>query len=139
MNARTDRQRGSWRLIDRTSGRVVVARLVLAESFVARLLGWQFRRSLPSGEGLLLVPCRSIHTCFMRAAVDVVFLGEGGRVLAVRRDLGPWRAAVGPRETLGVLEMPAGEAACHDRNALRLSVALGEPDTPTPKSVAFLL
>ena len=128
----------TWRLVDRRSGALLVNRVVLAHRFFTRLLGWQFRR-LPADEGLLLIPCRAIHTCFMRGAIDVVFLGEGGRVLAVCRNLPPWRAAAGPRGTQGVLELPAREASCREGDALRLTPRPGAPPAPTPASAAFLL
>lgn len=38
---------------------------------------------------LVLVPCRDVHTCFMRQPVDVAFVGSDGVVLAVERGLPP--------------------------------------------------
>ena len=83
------------RLVSETTGKMVVAQLSIADSFWSRLAGLQFRRPLPSDAGLLLVPCNSVHTCFVRFPVDVVFLDDRGCVLAVRRNLRPWRLAVG--------------------------------------------
>ncbi len=127
----------TWRLVDRQSGRVLVDRVVLADRFFTRLLGWQFRR-LPAGEGLLLVPCRSIHTCFMRGAIDVVFLGDGGEVLSVRRHLRPWRAAAGPRGTRAILEVPAGEAPGREGDRLHLTPPSDAPAVPLPPTADFL-
>jgi len=64
---------------------------------------------LPRGEGLLLKPAPSIHTFFMRFAIDAVFLDAGMNVVAVKADLTPWRMA-GRRGARAVLELPAGEA-----------------------------
>ena len=89
---------GTWRLVRETTGKTVVAQLKIAAGFWSRLAGLQFRRPLPSDAGLLLVPCNSVHTCFVRFPVDVVFLDGNGSVLAVRRSLRPWRLAWGPRE-----------------------------------------
>ena len=50
-------------LCERSSGQVVVERLEVADGFWSRLRGLQFRKELPAGSGLLLVPCSSIHTC----------------------------------------------------------------------------
>ena len=66
----------AWRLLSETTGKTVVARLTIAGGFWSRLAGLQFRRPLPSDAGLLLVPCNSVHTCFVRFAVDVVFPGR---------------------------------------------------------------
>ena len=84
---------GTWRLVNETTGKAVVARLTIADGFWSRLAGLQFRRELPSDAGLLLVPCASVHTCFVRFPLDVVFLDDAGRVLSIRRNLRPWRLA----------------------------------------------
>ena len=105
--------------------------------FASRLIGLQFRRRLPSDAGLLLVPCNSVHTCFVRFPVDVVFLDNRGGVLAVRHNLRPWRLAIGPRKTHAVLEMIAGAAGVEPGQPLRVEPADESKSTP-PKSVAFL-
>ena len=98
-----------WRLAHRTSGQIVVERLSLADTFWGRLCGLQFRRPLPAGTGLLLVPCGSIHTMWMRFAIDVAMLDRSGRVLYVRRAVRPWRYVHAPRGTHAVLETAAGD------------------------------
>jgi uncharacterized membrane protein (UPF0127 family) len=67
------------------------------------------RRGLAPGEGLLLKPTPSIHTCFMRFPIDAVFLDADLRVLDVKPHLRPWRFA-GRRHTRAVLELAGGEA-----------------------------
>jgi uncharacterized protein len=101
-------------------GTVVCERCLLAETPLARLRGLLGRSGLPSGEGLLLRPAGSIHTAFMRFAIDAVFLDGAGRVVKVASALRPWRAAacLGARS---VLELPAGEAR---RCGLRPGVSL---------------
>lgn len=76
-----------------------------------RLLGLMFRSSLPLGEGLMLSPCVSVHTAFMRFPIDVVYLDAEWRLLTVREALAPWRMSWGPRGTCHTLELPAGGAA----------------------------
>ena len=127
----------TWRLVSKTTGKIVVGQLRIADGFGSRLAGLQFRRPLPPDAGLLLVPCNSVHTCFVRFPVDVVFLDDRGCVSAVRQHLRPWRLAVGPRKTHAVLEMPAGATAVQPGEALRLEPA-DESESATPKSVAFL-
>ena len=64
-------------------GTVVCERCLLAETPLARLRGLLGRRGLDAGEGLLLKPAGSIHTAFMRFAIDAVFLDGSDRVLKV--------------------------------------------------------
>jgi len=125
------------RLVSETTGKIVVAQLKIADRFLSRLAGLQFRRPLASEAGLLLVPCNSVHTCFVRFPVDVVFLDIHGCVLAVRHDLRPWRLAFGPCKTHAVLEMTTGTAGVQPGKTLRLEPADESGATP-PKSVAFL-
>ena len=82
------------------------------------------RRVLATGEGLWLPGDKSIHMMFMRFPVDAVFLappeaaGERDRsdaadgtwrVVAVRRQLPPWRGVVWwVGDAAGCLELPAG-------------------------------
>jgi uncharacterized membrane protein (UPF0127 family) len=127
----------TWRLVSKATGKIVVGQLKIADGFGSRLAGLQFRRPLPADAGLLLVPCNSVHTCFVRFPVDVAFLDNSGCVLAVRRHLRPWRFAFGPRKTHAVLEMPADAIAVQPGEALRLEPA-DDSQTVPPKSVAFL-
>ncbi|MEW6771813.1 MAG: DUF192 domain-containing protein [Bacillota bacterium] len=83
-------------------------RLEVARSFGQRLKGLLFRRELSSGGGLLLEPCRSVHTCFMRFPIDVVFYNNEGAVVAVFPALTPFRFTPFIKLARGALELPAG-------------------------------
>ena len=107
----------AWRLLDRGTGRVVVEQLKIADDYWSRLVGWQFRGTPRRGSGLLLAPCSSIHTFFVRFALDLVMLDREGRVLEVRRDVRPWRAVLPTDPTCAILEVPSS----HD-----LDVAVGQ-------------
>lgn len=128
---------GPWRMVSRTTGKTIVARLQIADSYGSRLLGLQFRRALAPDSGLLLVPCNSVHTCFMRFPVDVVFLDRVGVVLAIHRNVVPWRVAFGPRRGHATLELPGGACTLQTGETLRLESVDGSDIAPPP-SVAFL-
>jgi uncharacterized membrane protein (UPF0127 family) len=99
-------------------GRVVCERCELANGPVSRARGLLGRAGLSEGEGLLLKPTFSIHTFFMRFAIDAVFLDREGAVVDVVSRLKPWRAATRFRAR-AVLELAAGEAD-------RVEVRVGE-------------
>jgi uncharacterized membrane protein (UPF0127 family) len=63
----------------------------------------------------------SVHTWFMRFAIDAVFCDRDGVVLHVARGLRPWRIAA-RRGARSVLELPEG-AAADVRPGDRLAVA----------------
>lgn len=84
--------------------------LIVASSRRARGLGLSKLDALPVGYGLLLAPCRSVHTLTMRFALDLVWLDGDER--PVRHDAG-----VAPRRmrtclrARSVIETAAGEGA----------------------------
>lgn len=76
----------------------------LATAPRARLLGLAGLRALPTGTALLLPHTRSIHTCGMRFALDLLWLDQNGRVVRVDRRVRPWRMR-GCRAARAVVEL----------------------------------
>lgn len=62
-----------------------------AESFVDRSVGLMFSESLGEKDALIIHPCRSIHTFFMKYSIDVIFLNKANKVVKVLRNIKPWR------------------------------------------------
>ncbi|TVQ63010.1 MAG: DUF192 domain-containing protein [Phycisphaerales bacterium] len=127
-----------WSLRILGTGDTVASRVTIADGFLSRLRGLQFRRPLGPGEGLLLVPCSSIHTMFVRGPIDAVFLDRSGAVLGVEHHISPWRPLVkAPRKTYATLELPAGGGRVHKGDRLQLD---GRPPNGVspPKSVRFI-
>jgi hypothetical protein len=91
--------------------------LIVAASRRSRMLGLAKLDELPRGHGLLLAPCRSVHTVTMRFALDLVWLGRDGRPVRLDEDVAPrrMRTCLGARS---VVETPVGDGA-------RFSAALG--------------
>ena len=89
-------------------GSVLCRRARAADDFATRARGLMGRKEWKEFDGLLLSPCSSIHTCFMRMPIDVCFLDREQRVLRVLGGLGSWRFAFGPRGTRHTLELPSG-------------------------------
>jgi uncharacterized protein len=79
-----------------------------ADTAATRSKGLLGRDRLAPGDGLILDPCRLIHTCFMRFAIDVVFYDRRLRVTRVARDVRPFRLAWGGWSARVTLELPAG-------------------------------
>ncbi len=64
--------------------------------------------SLTEGEGLLILPCRSVHTLGMAYSIDVLFMAGDGRVVKAVRGLRPGRATWPVPAARMALELPAG-------------------------------
>lgn len=80
-----------YKAINATTGAVIADRVRIAEDYKSRSVGLLSRRNFEKGEGLLIRPCNSIHTFFMRFPIDVVFLDKNGVVLKIKHSLQPWR------------------------------------------------
>ncbi|HVT45088.1 MAG TPA: DUF192 domain-containing protein [Thermoanaerobaculia bacterium] len=65
-------------------------------------------------QAFLWIPrCRSIHTCFMKGPIDVLFLDRRRSVVSRHAALQPWRLLAARRPADSVLELPAGWIAAH--------------------------
>lgn len=78
------------RLVNRTTGRVLAARVRRAETWWTLFVGGMGRR-LPLYTALGLTPCNWVHTFFVPAPLDVVYCDRAGLVLFVMPDLKPGR------------------------------------------------
>ncbi|MCW5220952.1 DUF192 domain-containing protein [Verminephrobacter aporrectodeae subsp. tuberculatae] len=87
-----------------------------ARGFWGRFIGLMGRsdpRGTVAGNGsaLLIARCTSVHSCFMRYALDLVYLDTRGRITRQVPALAPWRCSWGGPGAVHVLEMPAGAIA----------------------------
>jgi hypothetical protein len=99
-----------WTLRNARSGLVVARRLEPAFDSKSRRRGLLGRKALDAGAALIIAPCNSIHTFFMKFAIDAVFVGRDGRVEKVYAALPPWRMGFS-WNAFAVIELPAGTAA----------------------------
>ena len=83
--------------------------ILVADDFSSRLIGLMFKKELKGADGLLIDPCNSIHTFFMRYPLDIVFIGKGNKIVKIIRDLKPWRMTWIYFYSHKVLELPAGK------------------------------
>ena len=82
-----------YRLINERTGDVVAETLLVAFDSASRRTGLLRHTSLPLGEALIIAPCNSVHTFFMKFAIDIVFVSRDGEVRKVARAVAPWRMA----------------------------------------------
>jgi len=81
---------------------------VLAHRLWQRIKGLLGRKELPPGQGLILKPCNSIHTYFMRFPIDVLFVDRSNRVIKALADLKPNRLTPLYFNAHIVIELPIG-------------------------------
>jgi uncharacterized membrane protein (UPF0127 family) len=87
---------------------LLVNNLVIADQPWQRIKGLLGKKDLPCGNGLLITPCNSIHSFFMRFSFDAVFLDKDYTVVYIVENMEPFRVSRIIRQAEMVLELPAG-------------------------------
>ena len=90
-----------------TQGTEIASCLEVADTPSTRNKGLLGRTGLPSGGGLWIVPCASVHTFFMKFPIDLVYIDRRKKVKKVRSRVGPWRLSA-CFFAHSILELPAG-------------------------------
>ncbi len=90
-----------------TRGTVLATQMEPAHTGATRRKGLLGRDGLNPGGGLWIAPCESVHTFFMRFAIDLVYLDRKNNIKKVRSSVGPWRMSA-CFAAHSVLELPAG-------------------------------
>lgn len=74
----------------------------IADTFFKRFKGLMLRKSI-SKNGLLLMNCSSIHTCFMRFEIEAIYLDEDYNIIYIE-NIKPWKLGKLVRNTRHILE-----------------------------------
>jgi uncharacterized protein len=107
------------------TGTLVADRVTVATRKVDRAIGLLKYSNLAPGEGLLITPCRGVHTCGMRFTIDLVALDDTGTVVDAVQEMGPWRIRLPRRGAVSVLELPAGSLSrTHTERGHRIELQL---------------
>ena len=88
------------------NNKVIFNDIVVADTFISRLVGLLNKKHLSMGEGLLLTNCSSIHCFFMKITIDVVYLSKDMEVIYIET-VKPWRIVKIVKKT-HVLELAEG-------------------------------
>ncbi|NMB46829.1 MAG: DUF192 domain-containing protein [Firmicutes bacterium] len=99
------------KVINKTRGVALGQRVRKADSFWTRAKGLLGRRGLAEGEGLLLYPCRGIHSYGMWFDFDAVYLNRQYKIIHIIECLPPNRRGPMLKEAYAVLELPPGSVA----------------------------
>jgi uncharacterized membrane protein (UPF0127 family) len=91
-----------------TRNHILVSRGSVAANFWTRLKGLMGSSPLEKGEALLISPSNSVHTHFMRYALDILYINDNYQVVAMDEKMKPWRMGRIHRQARHVLELPAG-------------------------------
>lgn len=92
---------------NQSRGTLIGDKITEASTSTTRRKGLLGRAGLADGEGLWIVPCESVHTFFMRFAIDLLYLSRDLQVKKVRHAVGPWRLSA-CLSAHSLIELPAG-------------------------------
>jgi uncharacterized protein len=79
----------------------------VANTSATRRTGLLKHERLEPGEGLLITPCASVHTFFMKFPIDLVYIDKKRKVRKVRSAVPAWRLSA-CLTAHSILELPAG-------------------------------
>ncbi len=94
--------------VRKNDGTIIGPDIKIAKGFFQRLKGLIGSDSLSYGEGLIIVPCNSVHTFFMKYPIDVVFISKEKIVIKIINSMGPYRISAIVPKSYFVMELPSG-------------------------------
>lgn len=92
-----------------TQNNLIADNVKVADNFFSRSVGLLSRKALSEGEALIIKPCCSIHTFFMKFEIDVLFINSKGKIIALYGNVKPWRILPIHLTSSYVIELPAGQ------------------------------
>lgn len=95
-------------LINQSKNVLLSSDLQKAFSLMARTKGLLGRESMEHHSALWIKPCSSIHTYFMKFAIDVVFVDKNLKVTSVRQNVSPWKLLFSTLRSDSVFEFASG-------------------------------
>jgi len=95
------------KVVNTSNKKIIGEKIELADTFYTRLKGLLGRTGLGKGQGMVLVPCNSIHCIGMKFAIDVIFMDQDNRVIWIRENMEPGTSE-SRRDAYSVLEVASG-------------------------------
>lgn len=83
-------------------------KIIVAETFFDRVKGLLGKDSLPPNTGLLIKPCKQVHTFFMKFTIDVVFIDKKGIIVHLEKALKPFKISKYVWKAYAVIEFAEG-------------------------------
>ena len=95
-------------IINKTKKVTLAEEVILAATAIKRMKGLLGLRKLNDKSAMVIKPCNSIHTFFMRFPIDVLFVDKYGKVIKAIANILPFRVSPVCFRSYFVIELPAG-------------------------------
>lgn len=99
------------KIYNSTQNDLISDNVKVADNFFTRSVGLLSKKSLKDSESLIIKPCCSIHTFFMRFDIDVLFVNKKNELVAFYENVKPWKILPIHLTSAYVIELPAGQIA----------------------------
>jgi len=96
------------RLTNLTKNTILAEEIALADQPLARIKGLLGRREFKQGCGLLIKPCKSVHTFFMHFPIDLLFVDKRYKVIKALPRLLPYKLSGIYLRACAAIELPCG-------------------------------
>ena len=105
-------------IINLTKKNILAENAWTALSFSVRARG-MIGRKFDSFDAMVFPRCPAVHTFFMSMPIDIVFLSQDNRIMALYHNVKPWKACISCSGAFQTIELPAGTlqrtgAECND-------------------------
>jgi len=98
------------RIINKTKNVILAEEAAVADTPFKRIKGLLGENSLAQNRGLIIRPCNSIHTFFMKFPIDAVFVNSANTIVKIIPNMAPFRLSNIYWKAKFVVELPAGTA-----------------------------
>ncbi len=78
------------KVVNKANNSIIAQNVMVADTFLTRVVGLLNRKSLPKDEALIITKCNSIHMFFMRFAIDVIFIDKNNQVVGLVERIKPF-------------------------------------------------
>ncbi|PKM79296.1 MAG: hypothetical protein CVU88_06515 [Firmicutes bacterium HGW-Firmicutes-13] len=96
------------KVLNLSKGTIILEEAEVADNFFLRLKGLLGRSGLLPGKGLLIKPCKAVHTVGMSFPIDVGFVDKEGCICCQMENMFPNQFSPTVRKAKFVIEAPAG-------------------------------
>ena len=104
------------KLVNKSNSQVLFQEVIRAESYFSRMMGLMGKKDFPQTTAMWFTKCNAIQTCFMRFAIDFVFVDSTGKVVKIYHDVKPWRMTSFVKNATDAIEMVSGLAKAKNLN-----------------------
>lgn len=96
------------KIINKQKNTVLADDAVSADTLLKRMRGLLGYKEIKKGQALILNPCNSIHTFFMKFPIDVLFLNKSNQVIKIIHSMKSFRLSNIYFSSKLAVELPIG-------------------------------